>query len=90
LHWERFCSAQASISVPSTVTCSSDHSTRARACARIWSKKAWATSPASKRSRLLLNVEGSRLGSSMFNPTNQRNKRLSSSGSISSHSRRMV
>lgn len=76
LRLKLFCPAQASISVPSTVKCSSDSSSCSRAYAKTCSKKACATSPSSKRSRFLLNVEGSQTGSSICKPTNYRNSRL--------------
>src|SRR5882762_92876 len=68
--------AQASIRVPSTVKCSSPSSRCARAWASTCSKNAWAMSPSSSRCRFLANTVASQMGSSMFNPTNQRNNRL--------------
>src|SRR3972149_5171688 len=71
-----FCPAQASISVPSTVKCSSDNSPCSRANFPSSVKKARATSASSRRSRFFENTVKSQTGSSMFNPTNQRNSRL--------------
>src|SRR3546814_15059369 len=45
------CDAHASISVPSTVKCSSDSSSRRRACASTAPRNLAATSPSSTRSR---------------------------------------
>jgi hypothetical protein len=47
---------QASISVPSTVKCSSDSNPRARPWATTRSKNAWATPPSSSRCRFLVNT----------------------------------
>src|SRR6267378_8252136 len=52
------------------------------------SKKARAMSPASSRSRFLVNVVGTQTASSIAKPTNQRNSRLYSSCSISIRSLR--
>jgi hypothetical protein len=68
--------AQASSQGPSTVKGSLDNSCGPRARARTCAKKAWATSPASKRSRFLVKTVGSQTGSSSVRPTNQRNPRL--------------
>ena len=75
-HRKLFRLAQASNWVPSTVKCSSESRPAARAWARTASKNAAATSPASSRSRFFVNVVGCQTGSSIFNPTNHRNKRL--------------
>jgi hypothetical protein len=82
--------AHASISVPSTLKCSSDVRLAASACSRIRSKNFCATSPSIKRSRFLLNTVGSHTGSSIFRPTNQRNNRLYCSCSINIRSLRIV
>src|SRR5271157_722014 len=74
--WKLFQLAQASISVPSTVKCSSLCRSCARASFRTAWKKASATSPCSRRSRFLPYPVASQSGSSRFKPTNQRNKRL--------------
>ena len=89
-HRKLFRLAQASNCVPSTVKCSSESRPAARAWAWTASKKAAAPSPASSRSRFLVNVVGCQTGSSIFKPTNQRNSRLSLSSSISSRSLRIV
>ena len=68
--------AQASISVPSTVKCSSLVSFNSRASATTVRKNSPATSCSSKRVRLRLKVEWSKPGSSQFISKNQRNKRL--------------
>ena len=66
--------AQASISVPSTVKCSSLVSFNSRASATTVRKNSPATSCSSKRVRLRLKVEWSKPGSSQFISKNQRNK----------------
>ena len=69
-----FSEAHASISVPSTVKCSSDRRFAERACERTFSKNFFATSEASSRSWFWENVEGSQTSSSSDRPTNQRNR----------------
>ena len=68
--------ANASISVPSTVKCSSDNN--ALTCG--WLSTAWknlaAIAPSSSRSRFLVNTVTSHTGSSIARPVNQRNGRL--------------
>ena len=61
-HRKLFRLAQASNCVPSTVKCSSESRPAARAWAWTASKKAAATSPASSRSRFLVNVVGCQTG----------------------------
>src|SRR5438093_588842 len=68
--------AQASISVPSTVKCSSLSRSCSRAIRSTSSKNALATSPFSNRSRFLEYTVASQTGSSMFKPTNHRNSKL--------------
>src|SRR5208337_4894346 len=67
--------AQASISVPSTVKCSSLVSLSSRASATTVRKNSPATSCSSNRARLRLKLEWSKPGSSQFRSRNQRNKR---------------
>jgi hypothetical protein len=55
----------------------------ARACSSTCAKNFAAISPSSSRSRFLLNTVATQAGSSMFNPTNQRNSRLYSSFNVS-------
>ena len=76
--------------MPSTLKCSSDNRSLARACFSTCAKNFSAISPFSNRSRFLLNTVGTHTGSSMFRPTNQRNSRLYSSCSISIRSLRIV
>src|SRR5581483_3934820 len=85
-----FWPAQASISVPSTVTCSSDNRRWALACASTCSKNAVATLPASKRSRFLVKTVTAHTGASRSRPTNQRNSRESCNSSIKSLSLRRL
>jgi hypothetical protein len=73
--------------VPSTVKCSSDRNGWARATTRR--RKLVAIASVRRRSRFFVNTVGTHTGSSSSNPTNQRNKRLYSSCSISSRSLRM-
>ena len=75
-HRKLFRLAHASNCVPSTVKCSSESSPAARAWVWTASKNAAAISPASRRSRFLVNVVGCHTGSSILKPTNQRNSRL--------------
>ena len=58
-----FCYAQASISVPSTVKCSSESSRLRRACSTIIVKNSSATAPSSSRSRFFVNTVGCHTGS---------------------------
>src|SRR4029077_5860112 len=82
--------AQASISVPSTEKCSLDRSLRTFGKFSTPAKNFTAISPSSRRSRFLQNTVASQTGSSADNPTNQRNKRLYSSCSMSCRSERTV
>jgi hypothetical protein len=66
------CEAQASISVPSTLKCSSLASLPHWALLLTRSKKTRARSSLNRRSRLALKVEWSQTLSSMLRPTNQR------------------
>ncbi len=76
LRLKLLCEAQASISVPSTLKCSSLASRPHWALSLTRSKKARARSSLKRRSRLALKVEWSQTLSSMFRPTNQRYSRL--------------
>src|SRR5580700_11990770 len=89
LSWKLFCPAQASISVPSTVKCSSDNSRFLRACRNTTRKNSSAISPSNKRSRFLVNTVGCHTSSFIDIPTNQRYSRLYSSCSISIRSLRI-
>src|SRR5207248_1762684 len=73
---ETFCPAQVSISVPSTVKCSSESRPRGRACTSTAVKKASATSPYTNRSRFLVNTVTSHTGSSIVSPTHQREQEI--------------
>src|SRR6266849_1033448 len=68
--------AHASISVPSTVKCSSLSKPPDRACFTTACKNFCEISPASSRSRFLVNTVTSHTASSISSPTNQRNSRL--------------
>ena len=67
-------SAHASISVPSTVKCSSD--INLFACSFTSAKNCCATSLFNSRSRFLLNTAWFHTASSISRPTNQRNSKL--------------
>ena len=71
-----FCDAQASISVPSTEKCSSDKSGFTWGWFRSLVMNFVKMSPFWSRSRFLVNVVGSHIGSSGAKPTNQRYRRL--------------
>src|SRR5665213_3031953 len=75
-HADRLREAHASISVPSTLKCSSESSSRERASRTTASKNFRATSSPASRSRFLLNVEASKDGSSRPMSKNQRNRML--------------
>jgi len=81
-----FIDAQAWIKVPFTLKWSCDRSRFARGMASTALRKAAATLPSSRR--FLEKVEASHTASSMPSPTNQRNRRLKSSCSISWRSER--
>ena len=68
--------AQASISVPSTEKCSAESRRLTQGSLRIARRKPCAMSPASNRSRFLVNTVTSQTGASMDRPTNQRNSML--------------
>src|SRR6266498_5145493 len=70
------CEAHASISVPSTEKCSSDNSGLICGWLRSLVMNLVNTSPFCSRSRFLVKVVGSQIGSSGESPTNQRYKRL--------------
>lgn len=67
---------EASISVPSTLKCSSLANLSHWALSLTRSKKVRASFSLNMRSRLALKVEGSQTLSSMFRPTNHRYSRL--------------
>jgi hypothetical protein len=67
--------AHTSISVPSTVKCSSDRAGGPSLGENAFEER-WATYPSSNRWRFFVNTVASRTGSSMFRPTNQRKSRL--------------
>src|ERR1700688_5027479 len=71
-----FCDAHASISVPSTEKCSSDSSGLTCGWFRSLVMNFLNTSPFCSRSRFLVKVVGSQIGSSGESPTNQRYNRL--------------
>ena len=71
-----FIEAQASIRVPSTEKCSSDSNLLTRGWDRTAAINLAATSPASNRSRFLVNTVTSQIAASIDSPTNQRNSRL--------------
>jgi hypothetical protein len=81
--------AQAWISVPSAERCSLDNSRRTCGRSSSAARNSAATSPSSSRSRFLEKVEWSQTGSSIPNPTNQRNERSKSRRSISCRSERI-
>ena len=76
LRLKLLCEAQASISVPSTLKCSSPINFAHCAVYLTRSKNTRARSSLKRRSRLALKVEWSQTLSSMFRPTNQRYSRL--------------
>src|SRR5271165_4202945 len=82
--------AQASSRVASTIKCSPLSGLGARACSTTASSKRCDTSPASRRSRFLLNTVVSQAASSIPSPTNHRNSRLKSICSISCRSLRIA
>ena len=81
--------AQASISVASTVKCSSLNSSCARACSTMATSNRCDTSPCISRSRFLVNTVASHTASSEFSPINQRYSRLKPICSIGCRSLRM-
>ena len=68
--------AQAWISVPSTLKCSSDRSPRCSAISTVALKMSVAASCSIRRSRFLLKTEWFQTVSSIANPTNQRKSKL--------------
>ena len=68
--------AQASMRVPSTEKCSVESSRLTAGSPMTDTRNETATSPASSRSRFLVNTVTSHTGASIDRPTNQRNSML--------------